>query len=215
MASRLLVLSTALELLLNTHVLFCPLLFVQEQAAEAAAAAAVGTVPGPDGPTRAPAEDRDHALVTLITRLAAARAAAQTRQMQAAAAAAGTSAAGAAAGSSSGSVDVVDVEMQQGPQQVQRQALSRLGRDPIFWAPAGSSRGSGAADGVQQPAEQEQQAEVAASQRLASLQALMSAITATAMRGETVGQQQQAPGGSTSVAGSSSGARGDSRNSMV
>jgi hypothetical protein len=212
MACRLLVLSTALELLLNTHVLFCPLLFVQEQAAEAAAAAAVGTVPGLDGPTRAPAEDRDHALVTLITRLAAARAAAQTRQMQAAAAAAGTSAAGAAAGSSSGSVDVVDVEMQQGPQQVQRQALSQLGRDPTFWAPAGSS---GAAEGAQQPAEQEQQAEVAASQRLASLQALMSAITATAMRGETVGQQQQAPGGSTSAAGSSSGARGDSRNSMV
>jgi len=186
----------------------------QEQAAEAAAAAAVGTVPGLDGSPQAGRGgvevDRDHPLYTLITRLAAARAAAQARQLANST---------AAAGGSSGADDAADVEMQQAT----REARSRLGRDPTFWAPASSAApapapapaptaASSARVGDRGQESGEEQVEAAAAQRLASLRALMGAIRASALRGEVFGQQRQEGGSSTAPA---AGSAGSSRHGMV
>lgn len=177
-------------LLLVPDVRHCPLpCDVQEQAAEAAAAAAVGNVPGLDGSTqqgRVEVVDRDHPLVAVIARLAAARAAAQARQMGAASATAG--------GASSNDIEAADVEMQQ--------ARQALGRDPTFWPPAAAA----AASPAQQQEGQAQSVVDAAAQRRASLRALMTAIRASALRGEVPGpaQQQQQSGASDSSAVASS-----------
>jgi hypothetical protein len=131
--------------------------------------------------------DRDQPVNAAIARLAALRAAIDARR-----AAASSSAAASTAADSSSSIGTVDLE------QGRREALSRLGRDPTFWSPAATAAGAGQ---VQQQ-EEEQQPEAAAAQRLASLRALMTAIRASAMRGETPGQQHQA-GDSNAAAGSS------------
>jgi hypothetical protein len=174
--------------------------WLQEQAAAEAAAAAVGTVPGLDGPTqpgRVEVADRDQSIVAAVARLAALRAAIDARR-----AAASSSAAASPAADPSSSIDAVDLEMQQ----ARRGALSRLGRDPTFWSPAATAARAGQ---VQQQEEEQQQPE--ASQRLASLRALMTAIRASAMRGEAPGQQQQQQVGDSNEAAPA----GSSRQSMV
>jgi len=187
---------------------------MQEQAAEAAAAAAVGTVPGLDGPPQAGRGgvevDRDHPLFTLIARLAAARAAAQARQL-----ANNSSTAAPAAAQATGSQDASDVEMQQAG----RDARSRLGRDPSFWAPAATAPATSTASshvvGESSQESGQEQSEVTAAQRLASLRALMGAIRASALRGEVLGQQQQEGGSSTASGGGSAGGAASSRHGMV
>lgn len=194
-------------LFLTDHVLCCcccclaAVALLQEQAAEAAAAAA-GTVPGLDGPTQAgPGStevDRNHPVVHMLARLAAARAAAQARR-------AGISSS-AATGASSSSTDVIDVEMQQA-----RDARSRLGRDATFWAPVTAAAGD---NGAQQQEEQ-QSTEAAAAQRMASLRALMGAIRASAMREQSPARQQPHASSDSTAAGSSSGAGTSGRQGMV
>jgi hypothetical protein len=173
--------------------------WLQEQAAAEAAAAAVGTVPGLDGPTqpgRVEVADRDQSIVAAVARLAALRAAIDARR-----AAASSSAAASPAADPSSSIDAVDLEMQQ----ARRGALSRLGRDPTFWSPAATAARAG------QVQQQEEQQQPEASQRLASLRALMTAIRASAMRGEAPGQQQQQQVGDSNEAAPA----GSSRQSMV
>ena len=196
---------------------------LQEQATEAAAAAAVGSMPGLDGPPTAgrnSAEiDRDHPFITLITRLAAARAAAQARQA-AAAAAGGSGATAAASAGQDGADAAADVEMQQS----RPHASVHIGQRPVMWnptvpagsaTPGSSSNSSSPAADVVQDGGSEEPTEVAAAHRLASLRALMSAIRASALRREGYSQPQgdveagdAAAGGSDAASSSASSRQG-------